>query len=329
MINVKKNSEPKTVYFINFMGMPDSYFYDITAHRDGLAKPFVYLREQIEKAGYLVKLTNDCSNLTDVAAVISFSNINYTILRNLKKHPKYKCIIGLFEPPVQLPYLYDPVLKEYFGSILTMFDDQIDNETYFKLHNPQSREAITDNIPDFDQKKFCAMIQTNGNKNKQPKELYSERYRLAKYLSETSEFDLFGAGWEDISSWRGPLKIDKLKTLKNYKFSITYENMRDQLGYVTEKIFDPLFSGCVPIYWGASNITKYIPAECFIDRRNFSSNEELHQFLNSVDRSAFNQYIEAAKTFIQSEQYQPYTFSGFAKPFLERLNSIKMQSAHF
>ena len=41
--------------------------------------------------------------------------------------------------------------------------------------------------------------------------------------------------------------------------------MRNVNGYVTEKIFDAFKAGCVPVYWGAENITKYVPAECFID----------------------------------------------------------------
>ena len=45
--------------------------------------------------------------------------------------------------------------------------------------------------------------------------------------------------------------------------------MRDVLGYITEKIFDSFAAWCVPVYWGASNVTDYIPEGCFIDRRKF------------------------------------------------------------
>ena len=47
---------------------------------------------------------------------------------------------------------------------------------------------------------------------------------------------------------------------------------------VSEKIFDCFAAGNVPIYWGASNVTDYIPEDCFIDMRSFSSFEELYQF---------------------------------------------------
>ena len=42
---------------------------------------------------------------------------------------------------------------------------------------------------------------------------------------------------------------DKLLYLQQYKFNICPENSKSE-GYVTEKIFQSLFSGCIPIYSG-------------------------------------------------------------------------------
>ena len=56
-----------------------------------------------------------------------------------------------------------------------------------------------------------------------------------------------------------------MKFTKNISFAICYENARDIPGYITEKIFDCFFAGCVPIYWGgAPNVTDHIPANTFI-----------------------------------------------------------------
>ena len=57
----------------------------------------------------------------------------------------------------------------------------------------------------------------------------------------------------------------KNQTMQMYKFSICYENARGLPGYITEKIFDSFLAN-VPIYWGADNISKHIPDECFIDK---------------------------------------------------------------
>ena len=45
---------------------------------------------------------------------------------------------------------------------------------------------------------------------------------------------------------------DKLEYLKHYRFNITPENTNYN-GYVTEKLFEAISSGCIPIYHGSDN----------------------------------------------------------------------------
>ena len=40
------------------------------------------------------------------------------------------------------------------------------------------------------------------------------------------------------------------ENLANYRFNLCPENSLGE-GYITEKIFDSIRSGCIPIYWGA------------------------------------------------------------------------------
>lgn len=44
----------------------------------------------------------------------------------------------------------------------------------------------------------------------------------------------------------------KINYLQNFKFNLCPENSNN-FGYVTEKIFDAISSGCIPIYWGSNN----------------------------------------------------------------------------
>lgn len=48
---------------------------------------------------------------------------------------------------------------------------------------------------------------------------------------------------------------DKLEYLKQFRFNLCPENY-DTYGYVTEKLFDAIGAGCIPIYWGSSNIAE-------------------------------------------------------------------------
>lgn len=310
----------QTVYIVEIGGIQtDKYFYDAYYYRDEVSKPYVMMREALEQAGYNVKFTNDCSNLRDVAAVISFSDATREIMPRLQMQPKHKRLLFIFEPPVVLPYLYDFKTAIQFGKVFTMFDDQVGPPNYYKLYFPMPRLSIIDGIPDFAQKKFCTMI--NGNKDSNhPKSLYGERRKAISFFTEKGDFDLYGPNWEGYTAWKGSPKM-KWAVLKDYKFCICYENMKDQLGYITEKIFDCLIGGCVPIYWGASNIAEYVSKEAWIDRRDFATDEDLYVFLQSIDRKTYEAYLSAAKEYLASPGAQRFSSERFVETVLKAVKT--------
>ncbi len=104
--------------------------------------------------------------------------------------------------------------------------------------------------------------------------------------------------------------------LEKYKFAICYENARDISGYITEKIFDCFFAGCVPIYWGANNITEHIPKDCFIDKREFESYEKLYEFITSINNEKYLQYLENIETFLKSDKAYLFSSEFFAKTLI-------------
>jgi glycoprotein 3-alpha-L-fucosyltransferase len=53
---------------------------------------------------------------------------------------------------------------------------------------------------------------------------------------------------------------DKLETIKNYKFTLAFENS-NELDYVTEKYFQALIAGSIPVVIGAPNILDFEPQE--------------------------------------------------------------------
>lgn len=48
---------------------------------------------------------------------------------------------------------------------------------------------------------------------------------------------------------RGKFKDDKIAYLRQFRFNLCPENSNNR-GYVTEKVFEAIKAGCVPIYWG-------------------------------------------------------------------------------
>ena len=74
----------------------------------------------------------------------------------------------------------------------------------------------------------------------------------------------------------------KLEIISKYRFTIAFENAIS-VDYVTEKFFDPLEAGSVPVYLGAPNVEEFAPGDnCFINVRDFSSPRELAAYLSKV-----------------------------------------------
>lgn len=71
----------------------------------------------------------------------------------------------------------------------------------------------------------------------------------------------------------------KVDIFREYKFCICIENSVAR-SYVTEKIYDGLVAGCLPIYFGAPDISYFVPdMNGILDLRDFGSVEKLHEEL--------------------------------------------------
>ncbi len=88
-------------------------------------------------------------------------------------------------------------------------------------------------------------------------------------------------------------RVTKLITISQYKFCLSLENAIEA-DYVTEKFFDPLLVGTVPVYRGAPNVGDFAPGEhCFVNANDFSSSGELAEYLKTLDSDdeAYRRYF--------------------------------------
>jgi hypothetical protein len=144
------------------------------------------------------------------------------------------------------------------------------------------------------------------------------------------EFEFYGRCWDNAGhkSWRGALEsaqgalLAKTSCLKNYRFSICYENCQHVPGYVTEKIFDSFIAGCVPIYWGPPNIDLYVPKNCYIARGDFASEEELYHFMKTMPKEEYEGYIERIRVYLSSEQARHFSIPSFAQLFADKIEEV-------
>jgi hypothetical protein len=241
---------------------------------------------------------------------------------DLSKLPKDKMILFMWEPPVVLKRMYRTKILDHFNKVYTWDDDLVDNQKFFKFYYPVLQPMLSD-LPSFEERKLCTLV-SSDLKSSHPLELYSERKKAIEYFEKVQEpgFEFYGRKWPEgvYKSYRGACP-DKLQTIKNYRFSICYENMRDVKGYVTEKIFDCFAAGSIPVYWGASNVTDTIPKECFIDRRDFASYDELYAFLKAMTIEEYNGYLDRIKAFLISDRAKLYSSENFERIFCEAVRS--------
>jgi alpha(1,3/1,4) fucosyltransferase len=215
---------------------------------------------------------------------------------------------------------------------------------------PQFFEDVHQGLWDRRDRKFLVMINANKLPRVYLNELYTERLRAIEYFERYGEIDLFGFGWsgppmrvgetwvpgsvrklmfdgktrwqswrpprDPISTavrraYRGPV-VSKAETLSQFTFSICFENSMLE-GWVTEKMFDCFFAGTVPVYLGDPVIERWVPSECYIDMRRFDDFEELRAFLHSLGPQEIDDYRTAAREYLRSDQYRPFTKYAFAE----------------
>jgi Glycosyltransferase family 10 (fucosyltransferase) C-term/Fucosyltransferase, N-terminal len=119
----------------------------------------------------------------------------------------------------------------------------------------------------------------------------------------------------------------KQQILARYKFTLAFENAISRV-YVTEKFFDPLLAGSVPIYLGAPNIEEFAPGfQCFIDASRFDSPQKLACYLLELDAdpNAYARYLRwksapLRRSFLTMAQDADKAFARLAK-HLRRLGA--------
>jgi hypothetical protein len=260
-----------------------------------------------------------------------------------EKLRKKKNNLYLFMTEVEI--IYPPNVDgrnhRFFKKIFTFRDDLVDNRKFYKFFLPvkiPSGPQPANNKKDL----FCTMIAGN-KKNSDPRELYSERDRAVRWFEKNhpGEFDLYGTGWDKrtfkrpfgwlnryeilrmtfyrtYTSYMGSI-LKKRDILSKYSFSICYENARDIQGYITEKIFDCFFAGCVPVYLGAPNITDFIPGDTFIDKRNFKSYEDLYSFMKGMPAVEYGKFISNIESFVQGDLICPFSAESFAELVMKNI----------
>lgn len=322
----------------NILKMPS------TGIGNDLLRPINRLYQDLERKGHTLKTLDMVASFDDIDALIFLDfpkKSSKLVAKAFKLNvPKY---LVIFESELILPKNWDENNHRIFTIIFTWSDNLVDNEKYFKINFSHD---FPDSInKDLSKKhKLCTLINRN-KKSEHPLELYSKRVEAIRWFEDNypQDFSLYGHAWDEYffsgnmfsrvlnrliwlkklvaspyPSYRGTVE-NKKATLEKYRFCICFENAKDIKGYITEKIFDCFFSGCIPVYLGSSNISSHIPEECYIDMRQFSSYEEMYLYISLITDEEYLGRLDHIESFLKSEKSNQFTNSYFSNLLISQI----------
>lgn len=302
---------------------------DTRLNRDNCLLPYHMLRENLKKQGYDL-VTSDLIS-PDVADLVLYNEMPKPFPSSINKE---KSFLILFESELIRPDNWNLDYHKEFKKIFTWNDRFVDGKKYIKFNFPS--KIVTSKIETEKRKKLATLIA--GNKTcSHPLELYSERLKTIRWFEKNhpEDFEYYGIGWDySISLWwqkvfkklkllslipKNPSrcysgKVDsKFEALKNYQFSICYENGKDIHGYITEKIIDCFVSGNIPVYWGAQNISDHIPPNTFINRKDFKTHDDLYSFLKNLSLENIQEFQRNIISFLESKKGYQFSNENFVE----------------
>jgi len=197
------------------------------------------------------------------------------------------------------------------------------------------------NFPDFEHKKIVALMFYRNNRrrwslkrNGKELDLCYLRTRIALEGYRAGKVDVYGRGWPkgiSLEDSRGEgWETRKAKILRNYHFNLCFENTNADY-YCTEKIWDSIKQGCLPIYYGQGNkIYEDFPQESFLDYCDFGSPVLLFSYIDAMAveefRMRMNRCIDAYNRAFEKLQSSSNSFyEAMLLKIVQRIETILTQ----
>ena len=246
--------------------------------------------------------------------------------RYIIKYPTRKYLIWTHEPRDNKHIKYfGNRIKGLFGipnvHIMNAYtgDVHINNYSIFAPDKHQTIPYIDEiNFPNFKHKKTVILTEYRNNKRAwswqqggKELDLCYLRTKIALVGHRLNKIDIYGKGWPDgisIENSRGKgWQARKQQILENYHFNLCFENTNIDY-YCSEKIWDSIYSGCLPIYYGNGNkIYEDFPRNSFLDYCDFENAEDMFKYIENMSlpefRHRLNLCIEVFNEVVQKRKF--------------------------
>lgn len=302
---------------------------DPVLNRDGQLLPFHRLREHLTSKGisvhtadYLFKDVGQETQPMDYYSLGLLDNFERVLLEQRARLAAFV----IMEPPVVAPSLYEelPRLTSVFDRVYLhnitgdgYSLDGVDTSKLQRFYWPiPHNDVLAPYWENCGRRKRVVVINGSHNPRSKSQEQYSLRIKAMAELSKIGIVDLYGMGWGRwwsreamwLPYWRNRRALmsiykgkcaSKFEVLQEYEFCLCFENMR-MAGYITEKIFDCLYAGTIPLYLGAPDILDYIPEDVFVDCRKYSTWGEMWENVAAMPSDKIDAMRRAGRSFLKS-----------------------------
>lgn len=138
------------------------------------------------------------------------------------------------------------------------------------------------------------------------------RTEMYQQLSSLGRIDCPSELFHNDDSLKSVYGDDKIAYLKQYKFNICPENS-NAFGYTTEKVFESIAAGCIPLYWGNECLEIVNPSIVLYWKRDSDN----HSTLIRIKELATNDHLYEA--FVS----QPWLLNNAAEYVIEEFYALE------
>lgn len=241
------------------------------------------------------RFTTDRRRIAEADAVV-FHIPNLREMGDARKYPGQQWVVWSFESWENHPAIADPAFMKHFDLTMT-YETAADVWVPYLPSHSWWLETMNAVVPPKTSEAPLVLFQSSSI-NASGREQFVQE--LARHMA-TDSYGRFMNNRRVEGPDRGV--ATKLAVIGAYPFCLGLENSIVP-DYVTEKMFDPMRAGSVPVYFGAPNAAEFVPEHSYIDASAYGGPRGLADYLRHL--------IETP------EEYQAY-FAWRRKPLPERL----------
>jgi hypothetical protein len=284
--------------------------------------------------------------ITDLIKVIYFNLIKKRVNTILLVNETF---LGRARYMLRIPLLFDRVFINCEKNIKKFMSYKINTFAYPSVPSKEiikERKSIILNSIRKNKLAYISSFKIALSKNGS----YIFRYKLVKDLiNHPKFFKLYGFGWDEVplpfniigialiiripllkKLVRNIMRIyfkplgkfsiakSKAQTLEKYEFALAIEPTIGKFNSICEKIFDPMLSGSIPVYYG-QEFLKSIPENTFIRIKKYESAENIIEYLKKLPEEKKNEYRNNIFKFLISKSADRYRISSYAKFIVEAI----------